>query len=110
MRSSQAATWYADILADGETGVLGWCRRVRASQKGDAAAARASWVLVQQLVAQAIASGDLDQALTVAAVNAAIDTMPDTPARTSPDAVMMLEAWIDRNPVHSFRSRLMSGR
>ena len=82
-----------------------------ASQKGDAAAAaRASWVLVQQLVAQAIASGDLDQALAVAAVNAAIDTMPDMPARTSRDAVMMLEAWIDRNPVHSFRSRLMSGR
>jgi hypothetical protein len=57
------------------------------------ATARASWVLVQQIVAQAIASGDLDKASAVEAVSAAIDTMPDPPARASQDAVKMLKAF-----------------
>jgi hypothetical protein len=56
------------------------------------ATARASWVMVQQLVAQAIASGGFDKASAVAAVSAAIDTMPDPPARASQDAVKMLKA------------------
>jgi hypothetical protein len=56
------------------------------------ATARASWVLVQQLVAQAIVSGDLDKASAVSAISTAIDTMPDPPARASQDAVKMLEA------------------
>jgi hypothetical protein len=57
------------------------------------ATARASWVLLQQLIAQAIASGNLDQASAVAAVSAAIDTMPDPPSLISRDAVKMLEAF-----------------
>jgi hypothetical protein len=57
------------------------------------ATSRASWVLLQQLVAQGVATGDLDKASAVAAISAAIDTMPDPPARASRDAVKMLEAF-----------------
>jgi hypothetical protein len=56
------------------------------------AAARASWMLLQQLVANAIAAGDLNKASAVAAISASIDTMPDPPAAASRDAASMLEA------------------
>jgi hypothetical protein len=57
------------------------------------ATTRACWALMQQLISQSIAAGDLDKASAVAAVSAAIDTMPDPPARASQDAVKMLEAF-----------------
>ena len=55
------------------------------------AAARASWVLLQQLVAQAVTSGDLAKEAAISAIGAAMDTMPDPPAQSSQDAVKMLE-------------------
>jgi hypothetical protein len=57
------------------------------------AASRASWALLQQFVAHAIAAGDIDRASAIAATSDAIDTMPGLPAAASQDAVMMLKAF-----------------
>jgi hypothetical protein len=68
------------------------------------ATARNSWVLLQHLLANAVASGDVDKVSAAASISTAIDTMPDPTAVASQDAVKMLEAlraFIEQEPLRA---------